>query len=337
MYVIAGPCSAESLQQVLETASALKEVGIDCFRAGVWKPRTRPGCFEGHGAVALPWLQRVQQDFGMKVCCEVANATHVEECLKAGIDMLWIGARSTSNPFVVQEIADALRGVDEPVLVKNPINPDMGLWVGAFERLSRCGVKNFAAVHRGVSTSQPKKYRNDPAWDMPVKLRGVFPELNIYCDPSHMGGSYSYVRELSQRALDLGLDGLMIEVHSCPECALSDAGQQLTPSALEEMLGQLVVRAKDSTDRSYLENIEMLRARLDTLDENIITLLGSRMDVSRNIGKFKRDNNIAIFQPRRWDAELARMIELGRNCGLSEEFIRTFFSVIHSESMEVQK
>lgn len=340
MYVIAGPCSAESEEQVLQTAASLREIGIDAFRAGIWKPRTRPGCFEGHGAKALPWLNMVQKQFGMKVCCEVGGSNHVEECLKAGIDMIWLGARTTANPFLVQEISDSLRGVDIPVLVKNPVNADLGLWIGAFERLERSGVKDLSAVHRGVSSFSEQKYRNNPAWDMAVRLRNQMRDIPLYCDPSHMGGLVKYVRELAQRALNLGFEGLMIEVHCCPESALSDKDQQLTPSALRELLNgkeKLNVRKTDSDDGAYRRNINLLREKIDVIDAEILSLMADRMDISRQIGAIKHDDNIAIFQPSRWGEIISEMTEQGSVRGLSEDFVRTLFDTIHKESILVQE
>lgn len=337
--VIAGPCSAESLEQVLETAAGLKETGINMFRAGVWKPRTHPGGFEGHGVPALKWLQQVKKQYGMKVSCEVASAQHVFECIKHGVDMVWIGARTTANPFLMQEIAEALDGTDIPVLVKNPVNPDVDLWIGAFERLNKCGVRKLGAIHRGVSTSQKLKYRNDPAWDMAIELRRRVPELPIFADPSHMGGSTAYIQELAQRALDLGFEGLMVESHCNPSCALSDAKQQLTPIQLHELLeGEncLVVRDNDTDNVSYRENMTQLRAKIDVLDDNILSLLSQRMKVSETIGRFKKDNNIAILQTGRFETILDRMVERGKESGLSEDFVRNFFTAIHDESVAVQ-
>lgn len=339
MYLIAGPCSAESPEQVLETAAALHEIGVDAFRAGIWKPRTHPGCFEGFGSRALPWLKQVKEQFGMKVCCEVAGANHVEQCLKSSMDMMWVGARTTANPFLVQEIAEALRGTDVPVLIKNPINHDIELWAGAFERFAICGLSDLTAVHRGVSSNRRIKYRNDPAWDMAVSFRSRFPEIPMYCDPSHMGGDVEYIRELSQRALDLGFEGLMIEVHNKPECALSDARQQLTPAGLNELLngeGKLTVRKNDVEDESYRKSIGLLRDRIDALDENIISILAERMEISGRIGAVKRKNNVAIIQPARWDEVISGMKKEGRMLGLSEEFISALFTLIHRESVSIQ-
>ena len=334
--VIAGPCSAESEEQVLATAKGLHDFGIHVFRAGVWKPRTHPGCFEGVGIPALKWLQKVKQEYGMKVCTEVASEKHVYECMKYGIDMVWIGARTTANPFLVQEIADALHDTDIPVLVKNPINPDLELWVGALERLNRAGVKKLGVIHRGFSTTQKIPYRNLPGWQIAVELRTMFPQIPFFADPCHMGGARKYLKELSQRAMDLGLDGLMVESHCDPSCALSDAAQQLVPTDLKAMLESLVVRQKRTNDKEYNENIEQLRARIDVIDENLLISLGSRMEVSRKIGEFKKVHNIAIIQTERWDELLSDMIEKGKAYGLSETFIVTVFNAIHEASVAEQ-
>ncbi len=335
--VIAGPCSAESEEQVLETARGLSAFGIHVFRAGVWKPRTHPGSFEGAGTPALKWLQKVKSEFGMKVATEVAGAKHVYECLKYGVDMVWIGARTTANPFLVQEIADALEDTDIPVLVKNPVNPDLDLWIGALERLNRSGVSKLGVIHRGVSTSEKIAYRNDPLWKMATALRTRFPEIPIFADPSHMGGDRRYLKELSQRALDLGFEGLMIESHCNPSCALSDAGQQLTPADLKILLESLLVRDIDTDDDAYRSGIEALRARIDLLDETLLTALASRLEVSKEIGAYKKAHNIAIIQASRWDSILEKMIAEGEKLGLSAEFISTIFNAIHDESVRVQK
>jgi len=334
--VIAGPCSAETEEQVMTTARGLAAEGIHVFRAGIWKPRTHPGCFEGIGTEGLRWLQKVKRETGMKVCTEVAGEKHVFECIKYGVDMVWIGARTTANPFLMQEIADALAGTDIPVLVKNPVNPDIELWIGALERLNRAGVTRLGAIHRGFSTSSKTAYRNDPGWQMAVELRTRIPELPVFADPSHMGGDRKYLKELSQRSLDLGFEGLMVESHCNPDCALSDARQQLTPYDLGRMLESLTVREKDSDDRSYREGIDQLRARIDVLDENILSLLSSRMEVSAEIGNYKKTHNIAIVQTSRWDALLARMIEKGASLGLPEAFVRAVFSDIHEASVARQ-
>jgi len=334
--IIAGPCSAETEEQVLETARGLHDLGIHVYRAGIWKPRTHPGSFEGVGTPGLKWLQEVKKRYGMKVGTEVASGKHVFECLKYGIDIVWIGARTTANPFLVQELADALQDTDIPVLVKNPVNPDLGLWVGALERLNRAGIRKLGVIHRGFSTAQKIAFRNDPGWKIAIELRTRYPDLPFFADPSHMGGDRKYLLELSQRALDLGLEGLMIESHCDPSCALSDAGQQLTPAGLKDMLGRIVVRDETTEDLGYREGIDALRTRIDIIDEGLLSSFSARMDVSRRIGEYKKAHNIAILQTSRWDAVLEGMKEKGRACGLSEEFIVTVFNAIHEESVRIQ-
>ena len=335
--VVAGPCSAETEEQVMETAKGLKEMGINVYRAGIWKPRTHPGSFEGVGAPGLKWMQRAKKEYGLKISTEVASEKHVFECLKYGVDLVWLGARTTANPFLVQEIADALKDTDIPVLVKNPVNPDIDLWIGALERLNRAGIRKLGVIHRGFSTADKIKYRNDPQWQMAIELRSRHPELPFFVDPSHLGGSKDYILEISQRSLDLGFEGLMIESHCNPSVALSDAKQQLTPSELSDLLyNQVVVRDKDSDSPQWKENIDQLRAKIDVIDENILYALGSRMRISRQIGEYKKDNNIAILQTSRWDAVLAKVVEKGRECGLSEKFVTSLFNTIHEESVESQ-
>ena len=334
--VIAGPCSAESELQVMMTARGLHDFGIHVFRAGIWKPRTHPGSFEGVGTTGLKWLQKVKKEYGMKVCTEVVNEKHVYECVKYGVDMVWIGARTTANPFMMQEIADALRDSEIPVLVKNPVNPDLDLWIGALERLNRAGVKKLGVIHRGFSTVQKIPYRNHPGWQIAVELRTRYPQLPFFADPSHMGGSRAALKELSQRAMDLGLDGLMVESHCDPGCALSDAAQQIVPSELKALLEGLTVRQKGTNDKEYNENIEQLRSRIDVIDEDILLSLGSRMDISRKIGQFKKLHNIAIVQAQRWDEVLSSMIEKGKDYGLSESFISSVFNAIHDASVAEQ-
>lgn len=334
--IIAGPCSAESPEQVMDTAEGLKEMGINVFRAGIWKPRTHPGCFEGVGVQGLRWLQQVKKEYGMKVATEVAGERHVFECLKYGVDMVWLGARTTANPFLVQEIADALRDTDIPVLVKNPVNPDLDLWIGALERLNRAGVKKLGVIHRGFSSSQKIVYRNDPGWKIAIELRTRFPQLPFFADPSHMAGSRDFILELSQRAMDLGLDGLMIESHCNPDSAMSDSRQQLTPAQLKELAGKIVVREHDSDSLEYKEGIDQLRAQIDVVDENILYILQQRMNISRKIGRYKKEHNIAILQTSRWDAVLEEMVEKGKASGLDEEFVRTVFNAIHEASVQSQ-
>ena len=334
--VIAGPCSAESEEQVMETARDLAKRGLHVFRAGIWKPRTHPGHFEGVGTQGLKWLKRVKEETGMKVCTEVASEKHVYECLKYGIDLLWVGARTTANPFLMQEIADALQDTDIPVLVKNPVNPDLDLWVGALERLNRAGIRKLGVIHRGFSTTESTQYRNAPGWQIAIELRARYPELPFFADPSHMGGDRKYLQELSQRAMDLGLEGLMIESHCNPAVALSDAKQQLTPAELVSLLLSLIIREKDSGDKEYREGIEQLRAQIDILDENLLYTLGSRMGVSKKIGEYKRTHNVAILQMSRWDMVMAAMKEKASAYGLSEKFIDDVFSAIHEESVRTQ-
>lgn len=335
--VIAGPCSAETEEQVMQTASQLKDIGINVFRAGIWKPRTHPGSFEGIGVPGLKWMQRAKREFGLKIATEVASEKHVFECLKYGVDLVWLGARTTANPFLVQAIADALKDTDIPVLVKNPVNPDIDLWIGALERLNGAGIRKLGVIHRGFSTSDRIKYRNSPDWQIAIELRSRYPELPFFVDPSHMSGCRDYIREISQRSLDLGFEGLMIESHCDPTCALSDARQQLTPEQLGDLLyNQIKVRDADSDSPQWKDNIDQLRAKIDIIDENLLYALGSRMKVSRQIGQYKKDNNIAILQASRWDAVLEQVVAKGREYGLPERFLTTVFNAIHEASVEAQ-
>ena len=333
---IAGPCSAETEEQVMETAKGLHEFGIHVYRAGIWKPRTHPGSFEGVGTPGLKWLKKVKETYGMKVCTEVATEKHVLECIKYGVDVIWIGARTSANPFLMQEIADALSGTDIPVLVKNPVNPDLDLWIGALERLNRAGIRKLGVIHRGFSTSASIPYRNDPGWKIAIELRTRYPQLAFFADPSHMAGDRKYLLELSQRAMDLGLDGLMVESHCTPDAAWSDAKQQLTPAALQHLLESLVIRDNTSDNEAYKEGIDALRARIDVIDDNLLKLLKDRMDVSRSIGRYKKEHNVAILQAGRWEQLLADMVERGAQLGLSEEAIRAIMTAIHDESVRVQ-
>ena len=335
--VVAGPCSAETEEQVIQTAKGLKEMGINVYRAGIWKPRTHPGSFEGVGAPGLKWMQRAKKEYGLKISTEVASEKHVFECLKYGVDLVWLGARTTANPFLVQEIADALKDTDIPVLVKNPVNPDIDLWIGALERLNRAGIRKLGVIHRGFSTADKIKYRNDPQWQMAIELRSRHPELPFFVDPSHMAGSKEYIQELSQRSLDLGFEGLMIESHCNPSCALSDAKQQLTPDELSDLLyNKITVRDSDSDSKEWKENIDQLRAKIDILDENLLYTLGARMKVSRQIGEYKRANNVAILQTSRWDKVLAKVVAKGQEYDLPEDFIKEVFNAIHEASVEIQ-
>lgn len=335
--VIAGPCSAESEAQVLEVARALKASGnIVAMRAGVWKPRTRPGSFEGIGVPALAWLQRAKQETGLPVFTEVANAHHVEAALQHGIDGLWIGARTTVNPFYVQEIADALRGVDVPVLVKNPLHPEAGLWVGALERFAAVGIKKLGAVHRGFYSYASAPFRNEPKWEMSIELRAQAPEIPILCDPSHIAGRRDLIAEVCQTALDINMDGLMIEVHPQPEKALSDAEQQLSPSGLQEVLSQLVVRNAETDDWEFNQQLEELRAQIDQIDYQVLDDLINRFEVVKQIGAVKRDNDVTIFQIRRWFNVLNDRKAYGAQAGLKEQFIHELYQLIHKYSIGLQ-
>ena len=334
---IAGPCSAETEEQVMETAEGLNAFGIHVFRAGIWKPRTHPGSFEGVGTQGLKWLRKVKERYGMKVCTEVASEKHVLECIKYGVDIVWIGARTSANPFLMQEIADALEGTDMPVLVKNPVNPDLDLWIGALERLNRAGLRKLGVIHRGFSTSAAIPYRNDPGWKLAIELRSRYPRMTFFADPSHMAGDRKYLQELSQRAMDLGLDGLMVESHHCPDCAWSDAKQQLTPKDLQHLLESLVIRENTSENDAYREGIDALRARIDLIDENLLKLLKDRMDVSRAIGEYKRAHNVAILQTGRWEQLLGDMVSRAAELGISAETITAIMTAIHDESVRVQK
>lgn len=334
--VIAGPCSAETEKQTLETARALASYGVRVFRAGLWKPRTRPGAFEGVGAAGLPWLSRVKQDTGMLTATEVANARHVAEALQAGVDILWIGARTTVNPFAVQEIANALAGVDVPVLVKNPVSPDVDLWVGALERLQKAGLSRLGAIHRGFTSHESTPYRNHPRWQVALELHARLPDLPLLSDPSHIGGDRSLIYALAQEAMDLQFDGLIVESHIDPDRALSDARQQVTPAELDAILRRLVLRTPDSVDRSFRFTLEELRAQVDVLDREIIGKLAQRMRISEDMGRLKKQNNITILQASRWDQVVHEREAQGVKQGLSSEFMREILSAIHEESIDHQ-
>lgn len=334
--VIAGPCSAETESQVLETARQLKDAGISYFRAGIWKPRTSPDSFEGVGEAGLPWLQLVKQETGLRSAIEVANGRHVELALKHGVDLLWIGARSSVNPFTVQEIADALRGVPVPVMVKNPINPDLGLWKGAMERVLRADVKEVVACHRGFDVYGKSVYRNTPLWEIPIELKREFPELGIVCDPSHIAGRRDLIEPIARKALQLGYEGLMIETHPEPEAAWSDAQQQLTPSRLKEILAQLQFRSRHTDDESYKEQVAMLRGEIDEVDAALLETIAERMRLSRQIGDLKEANNIAFYQHNRWNEIIDMVKENSERQGLNPDFMLKLFSLIHLESIDIQ-
>ncbi len=334
-WMIAGPCSAETEEQVLETAKQLSAAGFKIFRAGIWKPRTRPGAFEGVGTLGLPWLKRVKEETGMFVGTEVANAHHVFEAIKAGIDILWVGARTTANPFAVQEIADALKGVDLPVLVKNPVNPDLELWIGALERINQAGIKKLAAIHRGFSTYDKSKYRNHPQWQIPIELKRRIPNLPILCDPSHIGGKSELIYEISQEAMDLDFDGLIVESHRCPEKAWSDASQQVTPAELKAITDKIVLRAPQIGQKPRV-TLDELRQEIDKLDDSVLEILQKRMGISEAIGIYKKENNITILQTRRYDEIMNDRKERGVKLGLSEDFLTALFEDIHEESVARQ-
>ena len=332
--LIAGPCSAESQEQVLDCARSLAAQGVKIFRAGVWKPRTRPGNFEGAGDKALEWLKAVKSETGMAVTTEVANAHHVEAALKAGIDMLWIGARTTTSPFAVQEVADALKGTDIPVLVKNPINAELELWIGAFERLAGAGIKRLAAIHRGFSSYYERIYRYSPEWQIPIELRRRIPGIQVICDPSHMAGRSDLVAHLAQMALDMNADGLFIEVHPNPAQALSDKQQQLTPEQFSEMTSKLIFHREPKP--ADLKQMQPYRNQLDDIDLQLIQDLADRFSVTGRIGEYKNLHNLAILQPDRYKAISDTLTQKGKELGLDEDFIRLLFETIHAESIRCQ-
>lgn len=330
--VIAGPCSAETEEQVMATAKALAKNDIKIFRAGVWKPRTKPGGFEGNGEKALPWLKRVKEETGMLIATEVATPKHVEASLNAGVDILWVGARTTANPFAVQELADSLRGIDVPVLVKNPVNPDLELWIGALERINQAGIERLGAIHRGFSSYDKKIYRNLPMWQIPIELRRRIPALPLVCDPSHIGGRRDLIAPLCQQAMDLGMDGLIIESHCNPDEAWSDASQQVTPDILDYILGLLIVRdTKQST-----ESLSALRKQIDQYDDQLIELLAKRMRVSREIGMFKKEHDMTVLQTGRYTEILEKRGAQGALCGIGADCIKEIFEAIHEESVRQQ-
>ena len=334
--IIAGPCSAETEEQVMETAHLLAEQNIDLYRAGIWKPRTRPNSFEGVGKDGLKWLKRVKKETGLKVTTEVANREHVFEALKHEIDVLWLGARTTVNPFAVQEIADALEGVDIPVMVKNPINPDLKLWIGGIERIYGAGITRIAAIHRGFSSFGNTTYRNEPRWQLPIELKSQFPDLKIICDNSHICGRRDILGEVAQQSFNLNFDGIMTEVHPRPDEAWSDAAQQITPVVFKELVDNLKITNPEIKDGELLETIEQLRARIDVLDDSLLQMLGDRMKLSESIGEYKKRNNISILQPTRWNEILQDAVTKGGQQGLSEQFIAQILKAIHQESINHQ-
>jgi chorismate mutase len=335
--VIAGPCSAETEKQVLNIAHQLKDTDATVLRAGIWKPRTRPGNFEGVGALGLKWLQKAKEETGMLITTEVANANHVDLALKHDVDILWIGARTTVSPFIVQEIAEALKGTDKPVLIKNPVNPDLSLWLGAVERFYTEGVNNLGVIHRGFSAYEKTRYRNNPEWQLPIDLQNRFPDLPLILDPSHIAGRRDIIFDLCQTALDLNFDGLMVETHHDPDNAWSDAAQQITPSALVKIMDDLKIRKETSAEAEYNNKINTLRTQIDVIDHQLIEVLGKRMKVSDGIGELKKANNVAVLQSKRWNEILGKMILEGEENKLSEEFILRMFKAIHQESINHQE
>ena len=335
--VIAGPCSAETEEQVLKIAHELKNSDVSIFRAGIWKPRTRPGGFEGVGAIGLKWLQKAKAETGLLMAIEVANATHVQLALEHDIDVLWIGARTTVNPFAVQEIADALKNTDKIVLVKNPVNPDLALWIGGVERLYNAGIKNLGVIHRGFSTYEKTKYRNIPEWQLAIELQNRFPDLPLICDPSHITGKRDMIQEVSQQALDLNYDGLIIETHIDPDNAWSDAAQQVTPTVLKQIFKDLRIRKETDNADDYNNRLAKFRVDIDEYDTKLLEILGKRMKIADKIGALKKEKNVAVLQNKRWNEILEKMITDGSEKGLSEEFILKIFKAIHQESITHQE
>jgi chorismate mutase len=335
--VIAGPCSAETEGQVLKIAHDLKKTDVSVFRAGIWKPRTRPGMFEGVGAIGLKWLKKVKKETGLLIATEVANASHVKLALEYDIDILWIGARSTVSPFIVQEIADALNGTDKIVLVKNPVNPDLSLWLGGVERLYSANIKKLGVIHRGFSTYEKTTYRNNPEWQLPIELQNRFPDLPLICDPSHIAGRRDILQDISQTALDLNFDGLMIETHTDPDNAWSDAAQQITPKTLVKMMQDLKTRKVTNEEVDYNNKLNTLRTQIDVIDHGLLDTLGKRMNVAIKIGELKKQKNVAVLQTKRWNEILGKMILEGEQKGLSEEFVLRMFKAVHQESINHQE
>jgi chorismate mutase len=335
--IISGPCSAETEEQLLATAHLVKNTGkVSVLRAGIWKPRTRPGEFEGIGSIGLQWLKRAKEETGLPTAVEVATAKHVEEALAAGVDILWIGARSTVNPFTVQEIADALQGADVPVMVKNPINPDLALWIGALERINRAGITKLAAIHRGFSSFEKSAYRNEPMWDLAIHLKTLAPELPILNDPSHICGTRDLIPYISQQALDLDMQGLMIEAHIDPSVAWTDAKQQVTPAALAEIVNNLTIRKADSSNPEFTDKLQGLRDSIDRIDDQILQKLGERMALVEKIGEYKRDNDVTILQVNRWEEILEKRTALASALKLEKDFTEKVLELIHGESIRKQ-
>ncbi len=335
--VIAGPCSAETEDQLVGIAKQLKDSDVSVLRAGLWKPRTRPGNFEGVGALGLKWMQTAKEETGLLTTTEVANANHVELALKHDVDILWIGARTTVSPFIVQDIADALQGTDKTVMIKNPVNPDLSLWLGAVERFYTADVKNLGVIHRGFSTYEKTKYRNNPEWQIPIDLQNRFPDLPLILDPSHIAGRRDIIFDLCQTALDLNYDGLMVETHHDPDNAWSDAAQQITPATLIQIMKDLKIRKEISESEEFVKSLKNLRTKIDVADHQLLEVLSKRMKIADEIGKIKKSQNVAILQTSRWNEILGKMILEGEQQGLSEEFVLKMFKAIHQESINHQK
>jgi chorismate mutase len=335
--VIAGPCSAETEDQVLKIAHELKDSKVSVFRAGIWKPRTRPGKFEGVGAIGLKWLQKAKAETGLLMAIEVATAAHVKLALEYDIDILWIGARTTVNPFAVQEIADALQNTDKIVLVKNPVNPDLALWIGGVERLYNAGIKKLGIIHRGFSTYEKTKYRNNPEWQIAIDFKNRFPNLPLIIDPSHITGNRDMIFQVTQEALDLNYDGMMIETHIDPDNAWSDAAQQVTPENLKKIIFDLTIRKETDDAYEYQSKLAKLRGKIDEFDSKLLDVIGKRMKVTEDIGALKKEKNVAVLQNKRWNEILEKMVNEGSQKGLSEEFVIQFFKAIHQESISHQE
>jgi len=335
--IIAGPCSAESEEQIMSTAYKLSNISdVVIFRAGIWKPRTRPNGFEGIGKKGLHWLQRVKNETGLPTAIEVANANHVYEALKYGIDVLWVGARTSVNPFSVQEIANALHGVDIPVFVKNPVNPDINSWVGALERIAQSGIKRLGAIHRGFSTIEKTPFRNAPKWEIPIELKRLMPDIPIICDPSHIAGNRDAIAELSQNALDLAMEGLMIESHIDPDNAISDARQQITPESLEAILGALTVRRPEGDEKSGTEILDLMRREIDEIDWALLEILQRRAEIATKMGHHKKSHNMTILQVNRWQELLENRLQNARNLGIDEKMVKEIYQLLHKQSFRIQ-
>ena len=335
--IIAGPCSAETEEQLIGTAKELASEGMtDVFRAGIWKPRTRPGNFEGIGYEGLQWMKTVKEETGLSIATEIASIEHLESAMKYDFDVFWIGARTTVNPFMVQNIADALKGTDVTVMIKNPVNPDLQLWIGAIERFNQAGIKRIAAIHRGFSSTTPSVFRNDPSWNMMIDLKTMCPDLQVIVDPSHLAGKSELVSFVSQKGLDLNAAGLMIETHINPKEAWSDASQQVTPKELTKILNELVFRETQINDPKLSDKLTELRGQIDEIDENLIQLLGSRMDIVKKIGEYKKNNKVTILKVNRWDEILQKCTRLGKALNLNETYVKEILETIHHESIETQ-